>query len=132
MEFSTRFPYSEWYFLYYFCGLEMDFLHLKWLWFHIRNPISRSGNTETPFSECKTKSTAVICGKIASFSLGCGKLHGRTISTSRAENGVPFKISTASLYKLGDKQKLRTKLSIYPINMHIGEPKTALTKILAA
>ena len=40
--------------------------------------------------------------------------------------------TTVSLYKLEDKQKPRTKLSMYPINMHIGEPKTAFTKILAA
>ena len=37
-----------------------------------------------------------------------------------------------SLYKLEDKQKPRTKLSMFPINIHIGEPKTAFTKILAA
>ena len=41
-------------------------------------------------------------------------------------------LHTVSLYKLEDKQKPRTKLSMYPINMHIGEPKTAFTKILAA
>ena len=34
---------------------------------------------------------------------------------------------TVSLYKLEDKQKPRTKLSMYPINIHIGEPKTAFT-----
>ena len=43
-----------------------------------------------------------------------------------------YKPFTVSLYKLEDKQKTRTKLSMYPINMHIGEPKTAFTKILAA
>ena len=41
-------------------------------------------------------------------------------------------LDTVSLYKLEDKQKPRTKPSMYPINMHIGEPKTAFTKILAA
>ena len=41
-------------------------------------------------------------------------------------------LHTVSLYKLEDKQIPRTKLSMYPINMHIGEPKTAFTKILAA
>ena len=39
---------------------------------------------------------------------------------------------TVSLYKVEVKQKPRTKLSMYPINIHIGEPKTAFTKILAA
>ena len=37
---------------------------------------------------------------------------------------------TVSLYKLEDKQKALTKL--YLVNKLIGEPKTALTKILAA
>ena len=41
-------------------------------------------------------------------------------------------LNTVSLYKLEDKQKPRTKLTICPINMHIGAPKTAFTKILAA
>jgi hypothetical protein len=36
-------------------------------------------------------------------------------------------ISTVSLYKLEAKQKPRTKLSMYAINIHIGEPKTAFT-----
>ena len=39
---------------------------------------------------------------------------------------------TVSLYKLEDKQKPHTKLSINPINTHIVAPKTAFTKILAA
>ena len=34
---------------------------------------------------------------------------------------------TVSLYKLEEKQKPRTKPSIYPINIHIGELKTAFT-----
>ena len=38
---------------------------------------------------------------------------------------IPF--LTVSLYKLEAKQKPRTKLSMYPINIHIGEPKTAFT-----
>ena len=36
-------------------------------------------------------------------------------------------IFTVSLYKLEDKQKPRTKLSMYPVNIHIGELKTAFT-----
>ena len=34
---------------------------------------------------------------------------------------------TVSLYQLEDKQKPRTKLSMYPVNIHIGELKTAFT-----
>ena len=33
--------------------------------------------------------------------------------------------NTVSLYNLEDKQKPRNKLSMYPINIHIGEPKRA-------
>ena len=39
--------------------------------------------------------------------------------------GVLF--STVSLYKLEEKQKPRTKPPMYPMNIHIGEPKTAFT-----
>ena len=43
-----------------------------------------------------------------------------------------YTLHTVSLYKLEDKQKPRTKLSMYPLNIHIVRPKTAFTKILAA
>ena len=41
-------------------------------------------------------------------------------------------VLTVSLYNLEDKQKPRTKPSMYPINIHIGEPKCAFIKNLAA
>jgi hypothetical protein len=41
-------------------------------------------------------------------------------------------VCTVSLYKVEDKQKPRTKPSMYPIKIHIGEPKTAFTRIPAA
>ena len=52
-------------------------------------------------------------------------------NSKRINNKYIF-VYTVSLYKLEDKQKPHTKLSMYPINIHIGKPKTAFTKILAA
>ena len=46
-------------------------------------------------------------------------------------NQFVITIITVSLNKLENKQNPHTKLSMYPIDMHIGEAKTAFT-ILAA
>ena len=45
------------------------------------------------------------------------------------DKSVPY---TVSFYNLEDKQKARTKPSMYPINIQIGEPKRAFIKNLAA
>ena len=45
---------------------------------------------------------------------------------------IKFICFTVSLYKLEGKQKPHTKPSMNHINIHIGEPKTAFTKNLAA